>query len=156
MLDIKFTNTTLTAKFKNQPKPFIQNEFCERIKIEDSYWTIEENNQLIFHLQKQSETIWGCLFKGDKAIDTKSVDTAKPAHEFDLETQAAFPKIMYEMNRMNNGLPSTQQEESMKLKEMLKKSPNSPLYEGEPQYAPQMPGQKDPPKDPHLPKYMQQ
>ncbi|MCQ2815812.1 MAG: hypothetical protein MJ252_00955 [archaeon] len=131
MLDIKMTPSHLYIKLSNSKDPLIDNDFCEKIKPDDSNWTLEEGQALIFFLEKASEVIWKSAFKGGKEIDTKTVDNSKRIDEFDTETQAALKKIVYEQNRKRNGLPTTEEEEKLKqLKEAWEK-PGSP-FAGQP------------------------
>jgi hypothetical protein len=66
--------------------PIISGELCEKIKVEDSFWTIEDNKFLNINFDKAYEAIWKCVILGDKEIDTKTVDNSKRIEEFDLET----------------------------------------------------------------------
>lgn len=131
MLDIKMTTTHLYIKLSNQSTPLIDSDFCEKIKPDDSNWTLEEGQALIFFLEKANELIWKSAFKGGKEIDTKTVDNSKRIDEFDSETQAALKKIVYEQNRKRNGLPTTEEEKKLEqLKEAWNK-PGSP-FAGQP------------------------
>jgi hypothetical protein len=67
--------------------PFIEGELGEKVKVEDSFWSIEERKFLNLHLCKAYEAIWKCVVVGDKEIDPKTVDNSKRIEEFDLETQ---------------------------------------------------------------------
>ena len=131
MIDIKYTSTHLYVKLVNAKEPLIDSDFCEKIKTEDSNWTLEDGQALIFFLEKASEVIWKSAFKGGKEIDTKTVDNSKRIDEFDTETQAALNKIVYEQNRKRNGLPTTEEEKKLaQLKEAWNK-PGSP-FAGQP------------------------
>lgn len=70
---------------KDQP-PIMDGELCERIKVEDSFWSIEDGKWLTITFEKAHEAIWKCVVLGDKEIDTKTVDNSKKIEEFDLET----------------------------------------------------------------------
>jgi Spy/CpxP family protein refolding chaperone len=61
-------------------------------------------------LEKAEERIWGTVFKGDPEIDTSKVNNTKPLQDFDEETQGAIRKIMYEQQRKQMGLPTTEEE----------------------------------------------
>ena len=131
MLEIDMTTSHLKIKIKGKDKPIIDDDFCEKIKPDDSNWTLEEGQSLIFFLEKANEVIWKSAFKGGKEIDTKKVDNSKRIDEFDNETQAALNKIVYEQNRKRNGLPTTEEEKKLEqLKEAWNK-PGSP-FAGQP------------------------
>jgi len=81
------------------------------VKVEDSFWSIEERKFLNLHLCKAYEAIWKCVVVGDKEIDPKTVDNSKRIEEFDLETQGHLQKVLYEQERKKRGLPTTEEEE---------------------------------------------
>jgi hypothetical protein len=100
----------------------MEGELYDRVKVDDSTWSIEDQRQLLVTLEKAEENIWKTVVIGDEEIDTTKVDNSKRIDEFDEETQGALRKIMYEQNRKNNGLPTSEEEQQM---EMLKKAWNA-------------------------------
>lgn len=109
-LDVKIKQKHLSVAFKGKA-PFIEGELCEKVKCEDSFWSIEERKFLNLHLCKAYEAIWKCVVLGDKEIDPKTVDNSKRIEEFDLETQGHLQKVLYEQERKKRGLPTTEEEE---------------------------------------------
>jgi hypothetical protein len=107
---------------KNKGQVLLEGELYDRIKVDESTWTIEDNKKLMIVLEKAEENIWKTVIVGDEEIDTSKVDNSKRIDEFDDETQGALRKIIYEQNRKNNGLPTTEEESQM---EMLKKAWNA-------------------------------
>lgn len=67
-------------------EPLISGELCEKIKVEDSFWSVEDHKFLVINFEKAYEAIWKCVIVGDDEIDTKTVDNSKRVDEFDLET----------------------------------------------------------------------
>ena len=131
MLKVDMTINHLKLVIQGMDKPLIDADFCEKIIPDDSNWTIEDGQSIIFYLEKANEIIWKSAFKGGKEIDTKKVDNSKRIDEFDNETQAALNKIVYEQNRKRNGLPTTEEEKKLEaLKEAWNK-PGSP-FAGQP------------------------
>lgn len=131
MLKVDMTVNHLKIVIAGMDKPLIDADFCEKIIPDDSNWSIEDGQSIIFFLEKATEIIWKSAFKGGKEIDTKTVDNSKRIEEFDSETQAALNKIVYEQNRKRNGLPTTEEEAKLKaLKEAWNK-PGSP-FAGQP------------------------
>lgn len=65
----------------------MEGEFYDKIKVEDSIWSIEDEEKLLLTLEKGSENIWKTVIKGDTEIDTTKVDNSKKLEEFDFETQ---------------------------------------------------------------------
>ena len=112
-------------------KVYMNGELYQRIKVEDSTWTVEDRKKVIFSLEKAEENIWKTVIIGDCEIDTSKVENSKHLHEFDDETQGALRKILYEQNRKNNGLPTTEEEEQMEVMKRAWNQPGSP-FEGTP------------------------
>ena len=106
------TNTILTIILNGENKPYFEGEFCEKIKADESNWSLEDNKNIILFIEKAQEVIWKSAFKGHKEIDTKKVDNSKRIDEFDNDTQAALNKIVYEQNRKKNGLMTTEEEKN--------------------------------------------
>lgn len=132
MLDISMTVNHLKITIKSkEAKVLIDDDFCEKIKPDDSNWTLEDGQSLVFYLEKAGEVIWKSAFKGGKEIDTKKVDNSKRIDEFDNETQAALNKIMYEQNRKRNGLPTTEEEQKLEQLKQAWNQPGSP-FAGQP------------------------
>lgn len=76
----------LKVLIKGQSTPIIDGELCERVKVEDSFWSIEDAQFLNLNFEKASEVIWKQVIVGDAEIDTKTVDNSKHLDEFDNET----------------------------------------------------------------------
>lgn len=100
----------------------LDGEFYDEIKADESSWSIEDGNKLIFVFEKADENVWKTILKGDEEIDTTKVDNSKKIEEFDEETQGGLRKVLYEQNRKNMGLPTTEEEQQQ---EMLKKMWNA-------------------------------
>ena len=81
----------------------------ERVKVEDSFWSVEDEEYLSINFEKMEEKIWKTVMAGDDEIDPKKVDQTKAIEEFDLETQGHLQKVLYERNRKMNGLPTTEE-----------------------------------------------
>ena len=84
-LDIKIQTKKISCALKGK-EPFLIGELCEKVKVEDSFWSIEDRKFLQIHFQKAYEAIWKCIIVGDKEIDPKTVDNSKRIEEFDMET----------------------------------------------------------------------
>lgn len=85
MLAIDIKSKSLSVALKGK-EPFIKGELCEKVKVEDSFWSVEDNKFLNINFEKAYEAIWKCVILGDEEIDTKTVDNSKRVEEFDLET----------------------------------------------------------------------
>jgi hypothetical protein len=122
------TCSNICIKLVGEEEPLLEGEFYEKIKVEESFWSVEDDNYLMLNLEKAREGIWGTVLKGDREIDTKKVDNAKRLDEFDLETQGHLQKVLYEQNRKLRGLPTTDEQKKIDLMNKLKKMEGSPFY----------------------------
>lgn len=52
-------------------------ELCEKVKPDESFWSIEDKQFLSINFEKSTEVIWKCILLGDDEIDTKKVDNSK-------------------------------------------------------------------------------
>ena len=91
-------------------EPLVDGELAEKVKVDDSFWSVEDGQYLNVNFEKAYEAIWKCVVLGDEEIDTKKVDNSKRIEEFDLETQGHLQKVLYEQERKRAGLPTTEEE----------------------------------------------
>ena len=120
-------NHFISIKRKDTKAVLIEGEFYDKIKVEDSTWTIEEGEKLILNLEKGCENIWKTVIKGDAEIDATKVDNTKNLEDFDAETQGALRKVVYEQNRKQMGLPSTEEEKQMEIMKRAWDAEGSPF-----------------------------
>ena len=117
----------LFVKIKSTNKVLVDGDFPEKIKVEDSFWSVEDKKFINITMDKAYEAIWKSLIVGDHEIDPKTVDNSKKVEEFDLETQGHLKQVFYEQDRKRRGLPTTQEEENQKrTAEALKKAGMDP------------------------------
>ena len=76
----------MKVQLKGSDEPIINGELCEKVKVDDTFWNIEDNQSLLINFEKASEVIWKQVLVGDDEIDTKKVDNSKKLDEFDWET----------------------------------------------------------------------
>ena len=81
-LDVKIKPKSLYVALKGK-EPLVNGELCEKVKVEDSFWSVEDNKYLNINFDKAYEAIWKCVVLGDPEIDTKTVDNSKRLEEFD-------------------------------------------------------------------------
>merc|ERR1712070_893477 len=98
-----------------QGEAIIDGELSEKVKVEDSFWNLEDKKYINIVFEKAYEAIWKTVVLGDKEIDPKTVDNSKKIEEFDLETQGHLQKVLYEQERKRQGLPTTEEEQQQKL-----------------------------------------
>ena len=76
----------LKVQIKGQDAAIIDGELSEKVKVEDSFWNLEDKKYINIVFEKAYEAIWKTVVMGDKEIDPKTVDNSKKIEEFDLET----------------------------------------------------------------------
>ena len=121
MLDVKIKAKHLRVALKGKTEVILEGELCEKIKPDETFWSVEDNKFLNINFEKSSEAIWKCILLGDPEIDTKKVDNAKKIEEFDTETQGHLQKVLYEQRRKQMGLPTTEEEQQAKMMEEIMK-----------------------------------
>ena len=85
-VDIKIKTKHLYVKLLNGNEILLDGDLCEKVKVEDSYWSIEDKKFINITFEKAYEAIRKSVIKGDAEIDTTKVDNSKRIEEFDLET----------------------------------------------------------------------
>lgn len=115
MCEVDIKPKRLRVKLKNQDQPLIDGELQEKVKVEDSFWSIEDKKFINITFEKAYEAIWKTVILGDQEIDPKTVDNSKRIEEFDLETQGHLQKVLYEQERKRQGLPTTDEEKQQKM-----------------------------------------
>ena len=130
-LEVVIDTQRLKVKLKKESEAIINGKLCEKVKTDDCFWNIEDEERLIITLAKQGEVIWKTIIEGDKEIDTKTVDNSKKLEDFDTETQGHLRKVLYEQERKKAGLPTTEEEEQMKAMQKVFGANNSP-FQGQP------------------------
>jgi len=122
-LKVVIETTKCYVGLKGQPA-IIDGEFTEKIKADDSLWTVEddENGQRVIHLAIQKwggqYHWWDSAIKGDAKIDTQKIEP-EPSNLSDLdgETRSTVEKMMFDQRQKQMGLPSS---DEMKKQDMLK------------------------------------
>lgn len=111
-------------------EPIIDGEFPEKIHMDGSLWTLEEEASgkyihIAIEKWKNQWHWWECIIKGDPKIDTKKINP-EPSNLSDLdgETKSTVEKMMFDMRQKQMGKPSSDELlKQDKLKDFMKAHP---------------------------------
>ena len=86
MLEVKIKAKHLRVALKAKPnEPLVDGELAEKVKVDDSFWSVEDGHFLNINFEKAYEAIWKCVILGDEEIDTKKVDEYESRREKTLQ-----------------------------------------------------------------------
>ncbi|CAH0475324.1 unnamed protein product [Peronospora belbahrii] len=125
-LDCRIKSTRLYVALKrDSTKPLLEGEFPEKIRADESLWSLESNHTLNISLEKMKPTWWANALKGDPEIDTNQVDSRRNIHEYDEVTQGAIRKAIYDQREqhLNGRVPLTPEEQILQKAKNLPGSP---------------------------------
>lgn len=128
-LDCRITTTHIRVGWKNDlsAAPLLDGDLPEKIRVDESIWSLEGNRMLQLSLEKIRPTWWASVFTGDPEIDTSRVDSTRKIDEYDATTQGAIRKAMFDQQQQQRGLRSS---DDLAMEQMLAKAKrvaNSPI-----------------------------
>ncbi|KAL2315035.1 Nuclear movement protein nudc [Schizosaccharomyces pombe] len=73
----------------------------KQINLDESTWTVEEQERLVIHLEKSNKMEWwSCVIKGHPSIDIGSIEPENSKlSDLDEETRATVEKMMLEQSQ---------------------------------------------------------
>ncbi|KAM7490264.1 hypothetical protein LguiA_033185 [Lonicera macranthoides] len=108
----------LKVGLKGQPT-IIDGDFFKPVKVEDCFWSLEDQKSVSLLLTKQDRMDWWkYLVKGDPVIDTQKVEPeSSRLSDLDLETRSTVEKMMFDQRQKSLGLPTS---DEIQKEELLK------------------------------------
>ncbi|KAF8168158.1 nuclear movement protein nudC [Crassisporium funariophilum] len=118
-LAVTLTKKKLSIGLKGQDV-IIAGELCQEIKVEDSTWTVQDNNKVLVHLEKLNQQAWWeNVLTHHPKIDTRKIEPKdSKLSELDGETRGMVEKMMFDNQQKQLGKPTS---DELKKMEALKK-----------------------------------
>ncbi|TDH66552.1 uncharacterized protein CCR75_006081 [Bremia lactucae] len=99
---------------------FVDGNLYNKVKVDDSFWTLEDGNRICVYLQKDNQMEWWkTIIQGDPEIDTQKVQPENSKlNDLDADTRQTVEKMMFDQRQKAMGLPTS---DDMQKQEMLQK-----------------------------------
>ncbi|KIK83661.1 hypothetical protein PAXRUDRAFT_832041 [Paxillus rubicundulus Ve08.2h10] len=109
----------LSVGLKGKDK-IMEGELCKEIKVEDSTWTLEDQQTIVIHLEKvNKQQWWENVLAHHPKIDTRKIQPENSKlSDLDGETRGMVEKMMFDNQQKQMGKPTS---DELKKIEALKK-----------------------------------
>jgi hypothetical protein len=124
---IRPTHLQVALLTSTELRVLIDGALPEKIRADESIWSIENNHTLHISLEKVKQTWWASAVVGDAEIDTSQVDSTRHIDEYDGATQGAIRKAMFDQQQQQRGLPTSDEMATARLLAQAGHLPHSPI-----------------------------
>ncbi|KAL5698668.1 transcriptional coactivator [Ranunculus cassubicifolius] len=100
--------------------PVVDGELFDAVKVEDCFWSLEDQKAISLLLTKQKRMEWWkCLIKGEPLVDNQKLEPeSSKLSDLDAETRSVVEKMMFDQRQKQMGLPTS---DEIEKQDMLKK-----------------------------------
>ncbi|KAK0456750.1 nuclear movement protein nudC [Armillaria borealis] len=118
-LSVVIQKKKLSVGLKGKEK-ILDGELCKEIKVDDSTWTLQDNEAVHIHLEKvNKEQWWENVLTHHPKIDTTKIEPENSKlSDLDGETRGMVEKMMFDNQQKQMGKPSS---DELKKMEALQK-----------------------------------
>ncbi|KAI8341667.1 HSP20-like chaperone [Chlamydoabsidia padenii] len=118
-LEVVLKKKHIKVALKGQPA-ILEGELCKDIKLDDSTWSIEDQQQVEIHLEKSNQmTWWEHVVTSAPKINTKKIQPENSKlDDLDGETRAMVEKMMFDQRQQAMNKPDS---DTLRKQEMLEK-----------------------------------
>ncbi|KAG7389019.1 hypothetical protein PHYBOEH_007632 [Phytophthora boehmeriae] len=99
---------------------FVDGPLYNKVKVDDSFWTLEDGNRICIYLQKDNQMEWWkTIIQGDAEINTQKVQPENSKlDDLDRDTRQTVEKMMFDQRQKAMGLPTS---DDMQKQEIMQK-----------------------------------
>lgn len=122
-LDVAIAKKHLQVKLRTPPNTLVVDApLTKPIICDDSFWTVEDGNKLVIHLQKLNQMEWWeCVCEGDPKIKLTDIQPENSnLGDLDGETRQTVEKMMFDQRQKAMGLPTSDEQKKFEMFEKFK------------------------------------
>lgn len=101
---------------------FLCEQFCFKIRKDESYWSFVSGQHIIIHLEKVVERWWEALLLGEPKIELTKIDCSRNLDELKAEEQMKLEELIWNHHQKLLKKPTSEQ---IRIEDILKKAWNA-------------------------------